>query len=792
MVRSYHCTSLSPVFALIGLKTDGYLTVTNKRVVYFAQGSSVYSAAGNSKLYNEVPIADVANLSLKKGTRFSFLRLLGGLLVGSLTTSIVMLIMLGVMLMLGRTAGGNSPFLLRFGVFMQLSAAVLLVLRSLSISRESIVRLMLASSGLALLSPAISAHLGALQSIPSIYLRGMMILSIPLGCYWLWCLYWFIRREYLTMAIRSKTNWPPSIQIAGVSWWGRINVAADLAYGMAPAVDADAMFKELGAMVTDIQTLGDHGIKKWLQTAPDIIVGDVNRNRQEAIYRKRSIRYALVALVVIGLFVGIEFMWYASGAKEALALQMRNELASARKSVESDPSIREWVPRMLASADQEAAAGEATFGRKQFTDSMAHWKVAMNTYSNMPNVAAGLKSASTLQSQHKTAVGNLYLQETASERLKTAALMKDFTALMDQHPNPNEPWTGVKQSAEQARALGEQEKWEQSGTAWGQAGSSLAQSIRLMRADIWVKQAEIEIKKGNASAATNCAENALSELPRYAQAVQRKELAMHMLEYDQVLSGEVEEGAVCATSMTEFAKRLDLSGGGDWTTVKSCVEKARALANQNEWDKCNDEWKNALGKMPSVILVMRMEKLETDARRGNWTAVSTLAGKVLVDHPDQLRAQELKNKADVIESARIAKLAYQKALSKALDREVASEHVKIGDMTDFVAHMDRYGHEEWAQVKDAISKAEAFKSNEQGIESSNEWARAQAQFPSAIQRMHAEIWMEQAELEAKKNNWAKVLIYAENALKEKPDHVRAKQLRDQADAIEEKRLMQKK
>ena len=545
VVRTYHCTNLSPVFALIGLKTDGYLTVTNKRVVYFAEGSSLYGAAGNSKLYNEVPITDVANLSLKKGTRFSFLRLLCGLLIGQIPATIVTSILSAVLSLLGGTDSGSNPYLLRFGVFLQLSIASLLVIRSLSVSRESIFRVMLASSGLALVMsiPAlVLVHSGGLQSLPRIYGTGMLILSLPLACYWLWCLYWFIRREYLTMAIRSKTNWPPSIQIAGVSWWGRINVAADLAYGMAPAIDADAMFKELGAMVTDIQTLGDHGIKKWLQTEPDTIAENADKKQQEAVYRKLSTRYALATIVVIGLFVGMESMWYASGVKKALALQMRNELTSARKLVESDKSIREWVPKMLASAEQEAAAGESAFGQGKYTDSMAHWKVAINTYTNMPNAAAALKNAFTLQSQHNTAVGNVYLQETASERLKTAALMKDFAGLMDQHPNPNEPWTVARQSAEKAKGLGEQEKWEQSGLAWEQAGSSLPQAIQLMRADIWVKQAEMEIKRGNACAATNCAENALKEMPRYSQAMQRRELAMNMVAYDQWLSGEIEEG----------------------------------------------------------------------------------------------------------------------------------------------------------------------------------------------------------------------------------------------------------
>ena len=150
VVRSYHCTSLSPVFGLIGLKIDGYLTVTNKRVVYFALGSSGYGVAGTSKLYNEVPIADVANLSLSKGTRFSFLRLLCGLVFGHIPAAMVTLVLSGAMSVLKQAAGGGNSYLLRVAVFLQLTAAILLVLRSLSISRESIVRLMLAASGFSL------------------------------------------------------------------------------------------------------------------------------------------------------------------------------------------------------------------------------------------------------------------------------------------------------------------------------------------------------------------------------------------------------------------------------------------------------------------------------------------------------------------------------------------------------------------------------------------------------------------------------------------------------------------
>jgi len=131
-----------------------------------------------------------------------------------------------------------------------------------------------------------------------------------------------------------------------------------------------------------------------------------------------------------------------------------------------------------------------------------------------------------------------------------------------------------------------------------------------------------------------------------------------------------------------------------------------------------------------------------------------------------------------------------RAMATALDQEVAVERIKVGDMTDFIAHMDRYGREEWAQIKDAIAKAEAFSQNEQGAESLAEWTKVNGLFPAAVQRMRAEIWLEQAELAAKSNNWQRALVHAERALKEKPDHARARQLRDQADSTEEKRLRQ--
>jgi tetratricopeptide (TPR) repeat protein len=789
LVRSYHCTTVSPAFGLIGLKIDGYLTVTNKRLVYYAEGSSLFGITGNSKRDDEVPLADVANISLSRGTRFSFLRLLGALLFGQIPAAIIAFGFLVALSVLGR----SNFYLLQLGSLLQLSAAWILVLLSLSISRESIVRFMLAATSLFLVVSAPVLGFTSARGLPSLppgYGLTMLALGMPLLVYWAWCLYWFFRREYLTLALRSKTNWPPSIQIVGVSWWGRINVAADIAYGMAPAVDAESMFKELGAMVTDIQTLGDHGIKKWLQPEPNPVVGDTGRKRFE--FRKATLRPALAGIAMIALLVAGESVWYARSEKRMLATQMRSELAAVKNAVQSDPISKAWTPNLLASAEQEAIAGETAFGANKFTDAMAHWKMAINTYTAIPSDAAAMQKASALQSQYKTKSGSVYLQETASERLKSGYLMKAFSGLIDQHPSPNEPWKVVRQSAAEARELDEQDKWDRTGAAWARAGSSLPQATRLMHADIWVKLAENEIKKDNATGAMTFAENALKEIAGYPDAMQRMKLAMNMNQYAQWLQGEAEEGTAALASPAESAKTFDQFGGQDWRTIKELVGNARALANGNDWGKSNEAWENALGKMPGVILAVRLERAEVEARRGNWGTVATLTGKVLQDHPEHARAGELKKKADGIESARRAELAYQQAMSAALNREVTENQIKVGDMTDFIAHMDRYGQEEWTQIKEAIGKAEAFSQNEQGAESLNEWSKAYALFPAAVQRMRAEIWMEQADLAAKSNNWGKALIYAERALKEEPDHARARQLRDQADAIEAKRLKQAK
>jgi hypothetical protein len=76
VVRTYHTTSLSS--GLLGLKAEGFLTVTNLRVVFYGFGSAF---AGPSILHSEVPIADVSGITSYKGAYFSVIHLSSSLKV---------------------------------------------------------------------------------------------------------------------------------------------------------------------------------------------------------------------------------------------------------------------------------------------------------------------------------------------------------------------------------------------------------------------------------------------------------------------------------------------------------------------------------------------------------------------------------------------------------------------------------------------------------------------------------------------------------------------------------------
>lgn len=268
-VRSYFCTYYRSRF--IGLKSDGYLAITNKRVIFQALGTS---KAGDSTLQSEVPIADVSGISSYTGASFSFGAFLGNLFLSALFGGIVFGILAGISAIgfanqmnqyFQNHDSSTSKFI--FDIILGWIIAGGALIAMFAVNRRNKWRLVLASC-----SSAAFGYLGTRSMINSAmdYFSNsssssaswlFLVPAIILG------IFVFIRailngwKPTFSLAIGSKGGGYTPISIAGAG--GFLNISAAKALSARPAEDADAMLKEIGAVIMDIQTLGDLGIAKW-------------------------------------------------------------------------------------------------------------------------------------------------------------------------------------------------------------------------------------------------------------------------------------------------------------------------------------------------------------------------------------------------------------------------------------------------------------------------------------------------------------------------------------------------
>ena len=89
------------------------------------------------------------------------------------------------------------------------------------------------------------------------------LLAFGSAIYALICAVWYSRRPTFTLAISSKGGSSTPINISGATGLGILDAAAGRALTAEPAGEAEVMLKELGAVIMDIQMMGDIGINKW-------------------------------------------------------------------------------------------------------------------------------------------------------------------------------------------------------------------------------------------------------------------------------------------------------------------------------------------------------------------------------------------------------------------------------------------------------------------------------------------------------------------------------------------------
>lgn len=271
-VRTYYCTYY--LSRLLGLEAWGYLGITNKRVIFQALGTS---NAGSSVIQSELPIADVSGISSYKGTFFSFGHMATALAAAWIAASLVFaftgLFGAAIVATIVRTsksleASANSYIILE-GIGWALG--VIAFLGSLRLVRHSIWKPVLAAISVVGFGLGGSGSLlGGFVSLLFRQNQGANLLAtlaffiaFVMILYTLFCILWYSRRPTFSLAISSKGGSDTPISISGASGLGLFNVTAGRALTAEPAADVEVMLQELGAVILDVQMLGDMGINKW-------------------------------------------------------------------------------------------------------------------------------------------------------------------------------------------------------------------------------------------------------------------------------------------------------------------------------------------------------------------------------------------------------------------------------------------------------------------------------------------------------------------------------------------------
>jgi hypothetical protein len=532
IVRTYHCSKLSPALALFGLRVNGYVVVTNRRLVYFAEGSSGFGAVGNNRLYNEVPLAEVTNINMSQGTRFSLLRLFGGLLSASIIIECV-----GVLLgLIWDQVGHANPYFLRTFILLQLAVAAYSVARVCQIERESFGRILLSAFTLGLIAwggqvpsmPSVisSGRLLALGSgmrlelLTPAYPIGLLCLAFLAAGHLLWCLYWFVRSQYFQMIVVSKSNQAPSITIAGYSIFGRqiLNVSAHMASNLSPSIDAQALFKELGAVISDIQTTGDLGIQKWTQVETPQGSDAVHQAEAAHASRRKQAWVLCASVLMVAVFIIAESIWYADmSAKRQVALNVHEGVNQAKKSIVSLSAAQRMVPKHFDAAESENRIGQQMFDTRQFAEAQTHWRLATTNYATIPPLILPLERAHELQRQFEEAIHEVWPTEygpTLSSKLDEYSQLE---------------WSQIKVITNKAENFQLAEQGQESCNEWMKVPELITPALRQLKVGISMERAEQEYKNKNWAKAIEFTETVLKITPDHSRAVQLRDKARENL-----------------------------------------------------------------------------------------------------------------------------------------------------------------------------------------------------------------------------------------------------------------------
>lgn len=259
-VKTYLCTYFNSF--IFGIKANGYLEVTNKRLLFQALGSSITGTA--SVIHSEVPISEVVGINIYRGKPFSLLRLLGGLLLVLVCASLA-----GAIISLLLSSLQSSPIFYQVIIWVIFLGSVYLsYFHNKVASQEDDQQGQETKDNTLKELLIICVGLGAIARLASDVMSydplGSSKPAVPAALLTLvYALYRYSKRPAFTLLVHSKSGSNAIVRVTGTSPLGAANSAASKALSGKPAQDSLLVLKELGAVIFDIQNMGEYGINKW-------------------------------------------------------------------------------------------------------------------------------------------------------------------------------------------------------------------------------------------------------------------------------------------------------------------------------------------------------------------------------------------------------------------------------------------------------------------------------------------------------------------------------------------------
>lgn len=265
IVKNYRCTWSYHFFSRPEL---GYLTITNKRVIYHSRSES---STSESTVLAEMPVDDVAGVSASVGNSINWmlvivltavlyflLRGLAAFLPGWMTSWVLIILLLlpGVINFLVERNVLNERLV--SSISEQVATSLPEQLKSIT-RPEIIQRIVNVTLGISLFLAVIRLFFQSQISfrvpiLPVLIVGALVFLAVRT---------YSNRQRTFTLILSSKTALGSGIYIPG----GGLGLGgAEGTPGLvsaSPAEDAETIVSELGAMLTDIRLMGDLGLQKW-------------------------------------------------------------------------------------------------------------------------------------------------------------------------------------------------------------------------------------------------------------------------------------------------------------------------------------------------------------------------------------------------------------------------------------------------------------------------------------------------------------------------------------------------